>query len=116
MSAYAEKNNAAKPAGPAERYDRIVVAVHWSSLLLVIAAYVAVWGSHYAVTREQETVLVQLHRSFGVTVFALTLFRLGWRWHARIPPLPSDLPDIQKLAARATEYLLYLLLLLQPVL
>jgi cytochrome b561 len=59
---------------------------------------------------------MQLHRSLGVTVLALTLFRLGWRWHARIPSLPATLSVIQKLAARGTEYLLYVLLLLQPIL
>jgi cytochrome b561 len=37
---------------------------------------------------------------------------LGWRWHARIPSLPA----IQKVAARVAEYLLYALLLIQPIL
>jgi cytochrome b561 len=45
----------------------------------------------------------------------LTLFRLGWRWHARIPSLSADLPALQKLAARVIEYLLYTLLLVQPL-
>jgi len=75
-----------------------------------------VWTSHAVGGREQSALLVQLHRSIGVTIFALTLFRLAWRWTARIPPLPAELPLFQKLAARATEYILYVLLLLQPAL
>lgn len=59
---------------------------------------------------------MQLHRSLGVTIFALTLFRLGWRRRARVPGLPANLPAVQKFAARATEQLLYALLVLQPVL
>ena len=59
---------------------------------------------------------MQLHRSLGMTILALTLFRLAWRWSARIPPLPAELPAFQIFAARATEYILYVLLLLQPVL
>src|SRR5262249_52871709 len=35
---------------------------------------------------------------------------------ARIPPLPPDLPPLQRLAARINEYALYALLLLQPTL
>lgn len=97
-------------------YDRVLKAVHWSSLLLVAAAFGVIWASGYATGREQQAMLVQLHRSLGVTVFTLTLFRLGWRWQARVPKLPADLPAIQKLAARATEYVLYVLLLLQPAL
>jgi cytochrome b561 len=41
---------------------------------------------------------------------------LAWRWVARIPPLPAELPLFQKLAARVTEYALYVLLLFQPAL
>jgi cytochrome b561 len=52
----------------------------------------------------------------GLTILGLTLFRLAWRWNARIPPLPAELPLFQKLAARATEYILYVLSLFQPAL
>src|SRR5215471_614397 len=80
-------------------YDRVLKGVHWASLLLVATSYAAVWSSH-AVAR-QATLLVQLHRSVGVTIFALTLFRLAWRWSAQIPALPAELPVVQKFAARA---------------
>jgi cytochrome b561 len=46
----------------------------------------------------------------------LTLLRLAWRWRAPIPELPADLPAAQKVAARVTEWYLYLLLLAQPIL
>ena len=97
-------------------YDRVLKAVHWGSLLLVATSYAAVWSSHLVASRERAVLLVQLHRSVGVTILALTLFRLAWRWSAQIPSLPAELPTIQKLAARATEYALYALLLAQPVL
>jgi cytochrome b561 len=116
MSLRAEIRGAADLAVAADRYDRILTAVHWLTLLLVAAVYGAVWVSHAVGSREQSGMLVQLHRSIGVTIFALTLFRLAWRWNARIPPLPVELPLFQKLAARITEYALYVLLLLQPAL
>ena len=97
-------------------YDRVLKAVHWGSLLLVATSYAAVWSSHLVASRERAVLLVQLHRSVGVTILALTLFRLAWRWSAQIPSLPAEVPTIQKLAARATEYALYALLLAQPVL
>ena len=116
MSAEAEESGHDELAAPLESYDRVLKAVHWSTLLLIAAAYIAIWGSYAVATKEQEAFLTQLHRSLGVTVFVLTLFRLGWRWHARIPSLPADLPAIQKVAARVAEYVLYALLLAQPVL
>jgi len=97
-------------------YDRVLKGVHWGSLLLVATSCAAVWSSHLVASRERAVLLVQLHRSVGVTILALTLFRLAWRWSAQIPSLPAELPTIQKLAARATEYALYALLLAQPVL
>ena len=116
MSAEAEESGRDELAAPRESYDRVLKAVHWSTLLLIAAAYIAIWGSYAVATKEQEAFLTQLHRSLGVTVFVLTLFRLGWRWHARIPSLPADLPAIQKVAARVAEYFLYALLLIQPIL
>ena len=116
MSAEAEESGHDELAAPLESYDRVLKAVHWSTLLLIAAAYIAIWGSYAVATKEQEAFLTQLHRSLGVTVFVLTLFRLGWRWHARIPSLPADLPAIQKVAARVAEYFLYALLLIQPIL
>jgi len=116
VSAEAEESGHAELAAPLESYDRVLKAVHWSTLLLIAAAYIAIWGSYAVATKEQEAFLMQLHRSLGVTVFVLTLFRLGWRWHARIPSLPADLPAIQKVAARVAEYVLYALLLAQPIL
>ena len=99
-----------------ERYDGVMKAMHWATLLLVAAAYAVIWSSSAAVTKEQSTVLVQVHRSLGVTVFVLTIFRLAWRSWAELPNLPADLPAIQIMAARATQYLLYALLLVQPIL
>jgi cytochrome b561 len=116
MSAHPKKRDAVETAVRIKGYDRIMKTVHWTTLLLVIAVYLASWASQLAATKEQQAVLLTLHRSLGVTILALTLFRLGWRWRTRIPGLPEDLPAMQKLAARATEYLLYMLLLLQPVL
>lgn len=116
MSLDEEISTTAEMAAPANSYDRIAKAVHWVTLLLIAAVYGAVWASHAAGSREQSALLVQLHRSMGLTIVALTLFRLAWRWNALTPPLPAELPIFQRLAARATEYILYVLLLLQPAL
>ena len=119
MNAIAESRGSAVVAQATpkfERYDRVMKAMHWTTLFLVAAAYAVVWSSGATATKEQQAVLVQVHRSLGVTIFVLTLFRLAWRSRARLPSLPADLPTIQIMAARATQYLLYALLIVQPVL
>jgi superoxide oxidase len=97
-------------------YDGVLKGIHWVSLLFVGVAFLAVWASDLAPSREQSAMLLELHRSLGITVFGLTLFRLAWRWHTAIPALPAELPGIQKIAARTAEYSLHVLLLLQPIL
>lgn len=103
-----------QPGAPAH-YDPVMRAVHWTTLVLVSATFVAVWVADPALVGPYVRQVVQVHRSLGLTVAALTIFRLGWRLRTRIPDLPSDLPAVQKLVARTTEGLIYLLLLAQPL-
>ena len=99
-----------------DSYDRIMRAIHWTTLLLVTAVFVAIWSADPELVGQANVrSIVQIHRSLGLTVCALTVFRLAWRWYARVPPLPGDLSIVQKWAARANEGLIYLLLLAQPV-
>jgi cytochrome b561 len=100
----------------ADSYDRVMRAIHWVTLFLVTGAFAAIWTADpQLVGRDNAQVIVQIHRSLGLTVCALTIFRLAWRWHARIPPLPDDLPLVQRWAARTNEALIYVLLLAQPI-
>jgi len=96
-------------------YDRVMRTIHWMTLVLVAAAFAAIWIADPDLVGPYVRPIIQVHRSLGLTVAALTIFRLAWRWQARIPPLPGDLPILQRVAARAAEGLLYALLLVQPV-
>lgn len=96
-------------------YDRVMRTVHWTTLVLVAAVFGTIWIADPALVGSYARPIVQLHRSIGLTVAALTVFRLVWRLRARIPALPGDLSKFQKLAARATEALLYVLLVVQPL-
>lgn len=101
--------------GPPLSYDPVMRAVHWTTLVLVTATFVAIWLADPDIVGSYVRQVTHIHRSLGLTVAALTIFRLGWRWRARIPALPGDLPRVQKLAARSTERLIYVLLFSQPL-
>jgi len=91
-------------------------AIHWLTLLLLMATYSAAWVAHSGLAGEWFRPLFDVHRSLGLTVLGLTVMRLVWRRYARVPGLPDDLHPLQKIAARGTQVLLYLLLFLQPLL
>jgi cytochrome b561 len=44
--------------------------------------------------------LIQLHRSFGMTVWVVTLGRLVWRQFSRFPDCPADLSEAMRFAAQ----------------
>ena len=96
-------------------YDSVMRAIHWTTLVLVAGAFIAVWIADPDIVGPYVDPVVQLHRSFGLTVAALTVVRFAWRWRVGIPDLPADLPAVQKLAARGVEWLIYVLLLAQPL-
>jgi cytochrome b561 len=60
--------------------------------------------------------LYDLHRSLGVLLMPVLLLRLIYRASFTAPPLPSDIPRLQRLVATAVHHLLYLLLVIQPLL
>jgi cytochrome b561 len=91
-------------------------AIHWLILVLIAATYSAAWVAHSGLAGEWFRPIFDLHRSLGLTVLVLTAFRLFWRQRTHIPRLPGDLHPLQKVAARGTETLLYLLLFVQPLL
>jgi cytochrome b561 len=60
--------------------------------------------------------LYNLHRSIGATVIPVILIRFLYRWTHAPAPLPDDVPPLQQLAAHATHWMLYGLLIAQPFL
>ena len=104
--------------GDAEQrvFDPTTRLLHWLTFGLITLVFVFAFSIDLATSRASHTALLQLHRSFGVTVWALILVRLVWRQFAKFPNWPTDMPQSMRLAAKGSEYALYALLLAQPVL
>jgi cytochrome b561 len=101
-----------KPQG----YTGAMQAMHWSNVTQLLGAYLAAWMIDHAASHAQAAYLVMLHRSFGVTILLLTVVRLAVRRRTPVPPPPAGVPAIQRLAARASITLLYVLLIALPFL
>jgi cytochrome b561 len=97
-------------------FDRPIRILHWLTVLLVAAVFGLAFGIDLASSKAEKLALIQLHRSFGATVWAVTLARLAWRRVSRFPNWPADLPQPMRLAAQGSEWALYVLLLIQPIL
>jgi len=98
-------------------FDPVIRFLHWLTLFLVAAIFVLAFSIiYFASSREEAVALIQLHRSFGVTVWVVTLGRLVWRQFSRFPNWPADMPQTMRLAAQWSEHALYAFLLTQPIL
>jgi cytochrome b561 len=105
----------ASPAPP-RGYSGVMRAIHWGTLSLLVGIYTLAWSIDGAGSHDEAPWLIMMHRSFGLTILLLTLFRLGWRQVTRVPALPDSVPGPQRIAAKVVVIALYLLLLLQPLL
>lgn len=113
---HAETPRAPLVASGAPRYDGLSMALHWLTLGLLIVLFGAIWARERASDGDATLALLTIHRSAGALVWAVTLARLAWKVRGgRTPALPSSTPRMQRWAARANEYALYLLLAVQPV-
>jgi cytochrome b561 len=99
------------------RFDQTSIALHWLTVIFIIAQFTSVWLRE-AVDHETSfaVVLLTVHRTMGVLTWIVALARLVWRrWFACLPPFPQSMPMLQQLMAKANECGLYALLLVQPI-
>jgi len=101
-------------AEPRNRYSTVSLVLHWLIAVLVVAQILLI-QAHEATDGPISREFVNLHKSVGLSILVLTLVRLGWRLANPAIPLPASTPRWQKLAARATHVLFYLLLLAMPL-
>ena len=89
--------------------------LHWVMALMVIAMLFIGAGLAASVSQRHEW-LIHLHKPLGIAILALVIVRLVVRFSTRQPPLPADLPMWQVLAAKASHWMLYGLMLVLPLL
>jgi cytochrome b561 len=97
-------------------FDPAIRTLHWLTLSLVVTIFLLAFAIDYASSKEVAVALTQLHRSFGLTAWVVTVGRLVWRQFSRFPNWPSDMPPAMRLVAHWSEYALYAFLLAQPIL
>ena len=100
-----------------DRFDSVSVTLHWLTVFLILIQFSSVWSLKFVDEHGRVgTMILDMHRSSGLLVWFVTVMRLVWRHNfAYLPPFPENLPKLQQTFAKASEYSLYVLLLIQPV-
>lgn len=88
---------------------------HWTVVLLILVQ--GTIGLIMVELPKKPNVIpvFTLHKSIGLTIFALALLRLLWRAFDRHPEAPATMPRAQVIGARIGHALLYTLLFAVPL-
>lgn len=103
-------------AAPISRYTKTAVVVHWLIAAIVFGQFAFGWlmqqipKGHGSIRADA----FNLHKSIGLCLLSLMLFRLGWRLLHPAPPLLA-LPRWQACAAKANHAALYTTLIVMPL-
>lgn len=89
--------------------------LHWLMAVLILAM-LFIGVSMVADLSPRHPVLIGLHKATGLALLVLVVLRIGVRLAVAHPPLPQDLPMLQRWAAGASHLLLYGLMLAMPLL
>jgi cytochrome b561 len=88
--------------------------LHWLMAILIVSMLFIGVGMVASVSARHSWLLT-LHKPLGMAILVLAIVRLAVRFYRAPPPLPSDLPAIQKWAAHASHWLLYALMIVMPM-
>jgi cytochrome b561 len=103
-------------AGEALGYSAVARTFHWLTAALVLTMLpIGISIATFDLGPAVEDPLYHSHRSIGALVLVITAARLTYRLFNPAPPLPVDMPAWQHLAALATHWGLYALLIVQPI-
>ena len=98
-----------------EHWGTISKALHWVVVaLILVMAWIGLRMGDMA-NGPDKIASYALHKSVGITILALVLARIAWRWYAGTPDALPGTPRWQERIASLTHLALYALLLAMPL-
>jgi cytochrome b561 len=89
--------------------------LHWVMAVCILAMLFIGVGMVSTITTTYLS-LVSIHKPLGIAILVLVVLRLIVRLRSGSPGLPADLPVPMKLAAILSQYALYALMIVMPLL
>jgi cytochrome b561 len=98
------------------RYDRIARVLHWlvAALLLAQCAF-GYWLGVVPRNTPERGYFINLHKSTGLLIGLLILWRIYWRLKQRAPAYRIEMARWQQGLAHGTHHILYVLMLVLPL-
>jgi cytochrome b561 len=97
------------------RWGVVAQSLHWIIVALVIVQFTLALLADDLPPGVRKLALLARHKSFGLTILALVVLRLAWRAANPRPELPGTLKPYERVLARGTHGLFYVLLITMPL-
>jgi cytochrome b561 len=96
-------------------WGAISKTLHWLIVLLIINQWVIAARADSLPLGAAKLQALAWHKSFGMTILALAIVRLVWRWMNPVPTLDDVTRSWEKRLANLSHVLLYALIFAMPV-
>ncbi len=103
-------------AGRPDRYGAVAMTLHWLiAIAIIVNLYIGLTFDDYPRGDPQLFVMLGWHKSIGLTVLALSVLRLVWRWVNPVPPPPKGLNRWIRVSGTFMHYLFYFMIISIPL-
>ncbi|MGH8135121.1 MAG: cytochrome b [Steroidobacteraceae bacterium] len=96
------------------QYGNVAQTLHWVVVALVVTQFTLAYVAKNLPLGPDKVGILARHKSVGITILAIAVLRLAWRFFDRPPP-PPPMPGWQAIAARVSHASLYGLLFAMPL-
>jgi cytochrome b561 len=100
---------------PNLRFTALQRLLHWLMAICILAMLFIGVGM-VSTVMPKYVPLLATHKTLGIAILVLALLRIAVRLRSGTPPLPRDLPEPMRLAARLSHLALYALMIAMPLL
>jgi cytochrome b561 len=98
-----------------QTWGSLSIGLHWLTLILILGLATAGLLMTDMPNGPLKIQVYTLHKSFGLSVLALTVLRLLWRLFSITPAMAANTPTWQATVAKLTHATLYVLLFAMPI-
>lgn len=102
------------PVTARTRYDAVAMGLHW--LIAALLIFMLFFGEELMEAEDGGGAFTpSLHVSIGSAILVLSIFRLAWRLFNPPPAYPAGMASWERMAAKATHVLFYVLMIGIPL-
>ena len=102
---------------PVNSYNKTAILLHWSVAFILMAQFL-IGLDMVDIPKGPDSSRAfwfNIHKSVGILLGCLILFRLYWRFRSEIPEMPDSSARWERVTAKLSHMTLYLCMLLMPI-